>query len=72
MYTGFKTNNSINKSLVSVDPTESQLETLQREVDNYTRKLEQEKRKFFSIQDSLKNITDDYEKEKGKLNELKK
>jgi hypothetical protein len=39
MYTGFKTNNSVNKTLASVDPTETQLETLQREVDNYTRKL---------------------------------
>jgi hypothetical protein len=39
MYTGFKVNTSINKSTISGDPTETQLETLQREVDNYTRKL---------------------------------
>ena len=39
MYNGFKTNNSVNKSIVTIDPTETQLETLQREVDNYTRKL---------------------------------
>lgn len=57
MYTGFKPNSSVSKSIISVDPTETQLETLQREVDNYTRKLEQEKRKYFSIQDHLKNVT---------------
>ena len=39
MYTGFKGNSSVNKTVTSVDPTETQLETLQREVDNYTRKL---------------------------------
>jgi chromosome segregation ATPase len=72
MYTGFKPNISVTKSITSVDPSETQLETLQREVDNYTRKLEQEKRKFFSIQDYLKNTTEEYDKEKGKLNELKK
>lgn len=72
MYPGFKANTSVSKSITSVDPTETQLETLQREVDNYTRKLEQEKRKFFSIQDYLKNITEEHDKEKGKLNELKK
>lgn len=41
MYTGFKPNASVSRSINSVDPTETQLETLQREVDNYTRKLEQ-------------------------------
>lgn len=58
MYTGFKTSNSVNKSITTIDPTETQLETLQREVDNYTRKLEQEKRKFFSVQDSLKSVNE--------------
>lgn len=39
MYTGFKTGNSVNRSVATVEAGESQLETLQREVDNYTRKL---------------------------------
>ena len=30
MYTGFKGNASVNKSVTAVDPTETQLETLQR------------------------------------------
>ena len=68
MYQGFKPNQSTTKTVASIDPTETQLETLQREVDNYTRKLEQEKRKYFGIQDSLKNITEEYEREKGRLN----
>ena len=72
MYTGFKGNTSVNKSVTGVDPTETQLETLQREVDNYTRKLQQQKRKFFGIQDNLKTVTEEYDKEKSKLNELKK
>lgn len=72
MFTGFKPNASINKSLLSADPTESHLETLQREVDTYTRKLEQEKRKYFSIQDTFKNVTEEYDNEKNKLNLLKK
>lgn len=52
MYTGYKSNVSINKSMSSVNTrtigglAETQLESLQREVDNYTRKLEQEKRRF--------------------------
>jgi hypothetical protein len=55
MYTGFKANTSINKSVTS-GLNETQLESLQREVDTYTRKLEQEKRKYFSIQDNHKSI----------------
>lgn len=43
MYTGYKGNTSVNKSMSSVNTRtlggESQLEGLQREVDNYTRKL---------------------------------
>lgn len=50
MYTGFKANTSASKTIMSRE-SETQLETLQREVDNYTRKLEQEKKKYFSIQD---------------------
>ena len=53
MYTGFKANTSANKTVVSRE-AETQLETLQREVDNYTRKLEQEKKKYFTIQDEYK------------------
>ena len=71
MYTGFKPNTSVTKTVVS-GLGESQLETLQREVDNYTRKLEQEKKKYFSIQDTHKMVTEEYEKEKAHLNELKK
>jgi len=38
MYTGYKVNTSINKSTVS-GLNETQLESLQKEVDTYTRKL---------------------------------
>ena len=71
MYTGFKANTSANKTVVSRE-AETQLETLQREVDNYTRKLEQEKKKYFTIQDEYKTVNAEFEKEKEKLNELKK
>lgn len=60
MYTGYKGNTSINKSMSSVNTRvlggESQLETLQREVDNYTRKLEQEKRRYASTQDTYEAV----------------
>lgn len=38
MYTGFKVNTSINKSIIS-GRSETQVENLQKEVDTYTRKL---------------------------------
>ncbi len=39
MYPDFKVNNSINRSINTSDINEPQLITLQREVDNYPRKL---------------------------------
>ena len=44
--------NTMNHSMLSLH--ESQAESIQREIDNYTAKLEQQKRKFFSIQDTHK------------------
>lgn len=71
MYTGFKPNTSISKTITS-GLGETQLETLQREVDNYTRRLEQEKKKYFSVQDSYKIVSEEYQKEKVKLDQFKK
>lgn len=71
MYTGFKPNTSISKTITS-GLGETQLETLQREVDNYTRRLEQEKKKYFSVQDSYKIVSEEYQKEKAKLDQFKK
>lgn len=66
MYTGFKPNTSVSKTMVS-GLGETQLETLQREVDTYTRKLEQEKKKYFTIQDTHKIVSEEYQKEKARL-----
>ncbi len=43
---------------------ETEVECLQKDVDNYTRKLEQEKRKLFSIQDTYRVVMQQYHKEK--------
>lgn len=71
MYTGFKPNTSITKS-ITPGLGETHLESLQREVDSYTRKLEQEKKKYFSIEDTHKLVSEEYMREKAKLDELKK
>lgn len=71
MYTGFKPSASLAKT-ITPGLAETQLETLQREVDTYTRKLEQEKKKYFSIQDTYKLVSEEHEREKAKLDELKR
>jgi hypothetical protein len=65
MYTSYsKTAYNANTSTVStklgnesiITRYESGFETIQREIDNYTRKMEQEKRKYFSIQEAHKTV----------------
>jgi hypothetical protein len=76
MFTGYKPSNSLNKSINSQmtkgSANVSQLESLQREVDNYTRKLEQEKRRRFGIDETLVMVTEEHHKHTEKLKELKK
>ena len=50
---------------------ETQTENLQREVDNYTRMLEQEKRRFFRVQENHREILKDYSERVDKLDSLK-
>lgn len=51
---------------------ENQAEAIQREIDNYTGKLEQQKRKFFSIQDTYKDTLKELDLSKQKLHESRK
>lgn len=52
MYTGYKVNT--NKSISSIQTkrglSETKVESLQKEIDHYTRRIEQEKRKHASVQ----------------------
>lgn len=50
LHTNSSTLSKGNDSSVRGSKYETDLEALQREIDNYTRKMEQEKRRFFSIQ----------------------
>jgi len=52
--------------------TESHITSLQREVDNYTRKLEQEKRRLFAIEETYSIVSKEYREHKCKLLELQK
>lgn len=62
--------NTINVSMLSLH--ETQAESIQREIDNYTAKLEQQKRKFFSIQDTYKETLKEYDQYKQTLQESKR
>jgi hypothetical protein len=44
--------------------------TLQREVENYTRKLEQEKRRLLAIEETYEMVQKEFEENKQKKQEL--
>lgn len=53
MVSGKSTNEN---SSIRLSRHESDLEALQRDIDNYTRRMEQEKRRYFSIQEAHKSV----------------
>ena len=74
MYTGYKLNT--HKSISSINTrrgsSETKAETLQKEIDVYTRKIEQEKRKYVTVQEDYQAVMRDFEEERTNLDGMKK
>jgi len=58
---------SVGKSLLM----EPHIVTLQKEVDNYTRKVEHEKRRLFALEETYNMVSREHELKKEKVTELK-
>ena len=73
MYKGRKLEESsiIHKSFSNSLLTESTNQVFEREIDNYTRLLEQDKRKFFRMQENKNEVVKEYSKKKKELETLK-
>jgi len=50
---------------------EPHIVTLQKEVDNYTRKVEHEKRRLFALEETYNMVSREHELKKEKVTELK-
>lgn len=61
------TRSQINTSVLS----ETTNQVIQREIDNYTRVLEQDKRKFFRLQESKNETIREYQNKVKELDQLK-
>lgn len=73
MYKGKKLEESsiIHKSFSSSLLSESTNQVFEREIDNYTRLLEQDKRKFFRVQENHNEVVKEYSKKVKELDILK-
>lgn len=74
MYKGSKKldESSINKSVLnSTILSETTNQIIQRDIDNYTRILEQDKRKFFRVQENRNDIIKEYAQKTKELDLLK-
>ena len=54
-----------------VSKFETQEESIQREVDNYTRKFEEEKRKLFRAQENHREVLKEYKNQVSDLESMK-
>lgn len=73
MYKGKKLEESsiIQKSFSTSLLTEAPTQTFEREIDNYTRLLEQDKRKFFRVQENRNEAVKEFSKRSKELEALK-
>ncbi|EAR84486.1 outer dynein arm protein (macronuclear) [Tetrahymena thermophila SB210] len=80
MYTGYQGYNnhstkSLNYSIASAAGrsllSEPHIVTLQKEVDNYTRRVEHEKRRLFSLEETYNMVKREHQQKKEKITELK-
>lgn len=74
MYKGSKKldESSVNKSVLSTSAlSESNNQVIEREIDNYTRILEQDKRKFFRVQENRNDVLKEYNHKMKELESLK-
>jgi len=65
-----KSNRSISLSRAGNLLSEPEVVKLQRELDNYTRKLEQEKRRLFSLEESHNIVLKEFRERKGRMDKM--